>query len=121
MASSPSGACLAPRPLQPITEPGCERIANLNPDGRLGHAADIPKHLGSREPELERGRQGLREGEHEVRGGVGMGRGDRIPPAGVHQRDLSFLSKLMVIGPDRFGTWGGHDIHGVPAHGIVLR
>ena len=29
MASSPSGACLAPRPLQPITEPGCERIANL--------------------------------------------------------------------------------------------
>ena len=69
MASSTSGSCIEPRPLQPITEPGFESIANLNPYGRLGHADDIPKHLGAREPELEGGCQGLREGEHEVIGG----------------------------------------------------
>jgi hypothetical protein len=49
-----------------------------------------------------------------------MGRGERIPPACVHQRDLSFLSKSMAIGPYLFGTVGGHDIHGVTAHGILL-
>ena len=49
-----------------------------------------------------------------------MGRGERLPPAGVHQRDLSFLSKSMAIGPYLFGTVGGNDIHGVTAHGILL-
>jgi hypothetical protein len=49
-----------------------------------------------------------------------MGRGERIPSACVHQRDLSFLSKSMAIGPYLFGTVGGHDIHGVTAHGILL-
>jgi hypothetical protein len=87
-SSSTSGACIEPLDLPPITEPGFELIANLNPDGRLGRAAAIPEHLGAREPELERGLPRLREGEHEVIGGVGMGRGEHIPPAGVHQRDL---------------------------------
>jgi hypothetical protein len=119
-SSSTSGACIEPLDLPPITEPGFELIANLNPDGRLGRAAAISEHLGAREPELERGLLGLREGEHEVIGGVGMGRGERIPPACVHQRDLSFLSKSMAIGPYLFGTVGGHDIHGVTAHGILL-
>ena len=119
-SSSTSGACIEPLDLQPITEPGFEIIANLNPYGRLGRTYDIPEHLGSREPELERGLPGLREGEHEVRRGVGMGRGERIPPACVHQRDLSFLSKSMAIGPYLFGTVGGHDIPGVTAHGILL-
>jgi hypothetical protein len=49
-----------------------------------------------------------------------MGRGERLPSACVHQRDLSFLSKSMAIGPYLFGTVGGHDIPGVTAHGILL-